>query len=73
MDEASAIIAVAGISLEVFHWPVGKVLISLPCYRIVPGTKAISSQPGVALCLMLRVQRGHCTKAIVKLLTLKGG
>lgn len=66
VDEGSAIIAVAGMSLEVFHWPVGTVVISLPCYRIVLGIKAISSQPDIAFCLKLQVQ---CTKAIAKPLT----
>lgn len=55
VDEASAIVAVACVSLEVFHWPVGKVVISLPCYRTMLGPKAISSQPGIAFCLMLQV------------------
>lgn len=71
VDESSVIIAVAGMILEVFQW--GKLL---HCHDIElgtkPGTKAISSQPGVVLCLMLEVECGDCTKAIVKLLTLKG-
>lgn len=49
---ASAIRAVADISLEIFHWPVGKVVISLPSYGIVLETKVVSSQPGTAIWLL---------------------
>lgn len=48
LDEARAIRAAADISLEIFHWPAGKVVISLPCYRIVLGTKVVSSPSGTA-------------------------